>query len=148
MKKNETKFERTRSKSSASSRIRSLSNDGKSLLCFHRGNEDLNSGSDITPGHVSSVGVPSVLGKLLIELIVLNKIYFTEIYERVDQFQNHLETMVVLYTFRQIYNQQTKHPLIEIYVFHVDRSHLFFNTYLDMNNVKHRVKLQALYTIK
>jgi hypothetical protein len=59
--KNETKFERTRSKSSASSRIRSLSNDGKSLLCFHRGNEDLNSGNDTTPGHVSSDGVPSVL---------------------------------------------------------------------------------------
>jgi hypothetical protein len=54
-------FERTRSKSSASSRIRSLSNDDRSLLCFQRGNDDLNSGKDTTPGQVSSVGVPSVL---------------------------------------------------------------------------------------
>jgi hypothetical protein len=38
-----------------------LSNDDKSLLCFHRGKDDLNSGKDTTPGHVSSVGVPSVL---------------------------------------------------------------------------------------
>ncbi len=59
--KKEKKFKQTRSKSSASSRIRSLSNDDKSSVCFHRGNEDLNSGNDTTPGHVSSVGVPSVL---------------------------------------------------------------------------------------
>ena len=54
---------RTRSNSSASSRIRSLSKDERSLLCFHRGNDDLNSGKETTPGHVSSVGVPSVLQK-------------------------------------------------------------------------------------
>ncbi len=43
---------------------------------------------------------------------------FTEIYERVDRFQNHLEIMVVLHTFQQIYNQQTKHQLIKkIYIY-------------------------------
>ena len=53
--------ELTKSKSRASSRIRSFSNDERSAVCFQRGNEDLNSGRETTPGHISSDGVPSVL---------------------------------------------------------------------------------------
>ena len=51
----------TSNKSRASSRIRSFNKPDKSLVCFQRGNDDLNSGNETTPGHVSSVGVPSVL---------------------------------------------------------------------------------------
>lgn len=107
----EARGKRTRSKSRASSRIRSLSNDERSLVCFQRGKEDLNSGKETTPGHVSSEGVPRVLKESVGDDFSSKRSLSTGISERVDRFLNHLGITAVWYTFPQIYNQPTKHQL-------------------------------------
>jgi hypothetical protein len=139
------KFKRTRSKSRASSRIRSLSNDDKSLLCFQRGNEDLNSGNDTTPGHVSSLGVPSVLRKWLITLLFFWEQYF--LYRNIRKSWSISESPWnngrFVYISANIQPTDQTSTNRNMYITRI----CFRNTYLDMNNVKHRVRLQVLDTI-
>ena len=142
----EEEHRRTRSKSSASSRIRSLSKDERSLVCFQRGNDDLNSGSDTTPGQVSSEGVPSVLNQSGRQKTnpstFLPKDTKELINFRITLKQRSLRVHLCKDTANRpnIHLKRRRHQIDH-------QREMSERRYLDMSNAMHRVELQVLDTI-